>query len=148
VIVDYAHTPDAIATVLSAVRATTDGRVIAIVGAGGDRDRAKRRPMGIAAARHADLVVVTTDNPRSEDPASIASDVAAGASEMSSAHVTTILDRRDAIEHAIEVALPGDVIMILGKGHEPGQEIAGVVAPFDDRRVARAALTESGWTVT
>lgn len=148
VIVDYAHTPDAIATVLSAVRATTDGRIVAVIGAGGDRDRGKRTPMGTAAAAFADLVVVTTDNPRSEDPGTIAAEVAAGATGTSSTHVVTILDRKDAIDDVIETALPGDIIMILGKGHESGQEVDGVVSPFDDRHVARQALAESGWRVS
>jgi len=104
--------------------------------------------MGTAAATYADLVVVTTDNPRSEDPGTIAAEVAAGASGTSSTNVVTVLDRRDAIDDVIETALPGDIIMILGKGHESGQEVDGVVAPFDDRRVARHALAESGWTVS
>lgn len=148
VIVDYAHTPDAIATVLSAVRATTSGRVVALLGAGGDRDRGKRALMGAAAATHADLVVVTTDNPRSEDPGHIAAEVASGASRSSSGQVITILDRKDAISEVIETALPGDIIMILGKGHESGQEVDGVVRAFDDRRVARQAIADSGWTAS
>lgn len=148
VIVDYAHTPDAIDTVLASVRGTTEGRLIAVVGAGGDRDAAKRAPMGAATAAHADMTIVTTDNPRSEDPAAIAAQVVSGAERVVHGNVRTVLSREDAISEAIDMAGPGDVVMVLGKGHEQGQEIAGVTRPFDDREIARRALEASGWATS
>jgi UDP-N-acetylmuramoyl-L-alanyl-D-glutamate--2,6-diaminopimelate ligase len=139
VIVDYAHKPDALDNVLRAARELATGRLIVIVGAGGDRDRGKRPLMGAAAARHADTVVITSDNPRSEDPEAIIAAIAQGTGEPD--QVTTIVDRREAIDHAIGLAGPGDVVVIAGKGHETYQEIAGgVKLPFDDREVAREAL--------
>jgi UDP-N-acetylmuramoyl-L-alanyl-D-glutamate--2,6-diaminopimelate ligase len=138
VLVDYAHTPDSLDTVLQAARGLGDGRLIAVFGAGGDRDRGKRPLMGAIAAERADLAIVTSDNPRSEDPLAIIQDVLQGAG----LGVEIDPDRRSAIERAISVAEPGDVVVIAGKGHEPGQEIGGVVHPFDDREVARAALVE------
>ncbi len=145
VIVDYAHTPEAVATVLASIARAADGRVIAVVGAGGDRDVAKRPAMGEAAARFADLVIVTTDNPRSEDPSTIATQVRSGAEGVPSADVRTVLDRREAIDLAIDLAAPGDIVMILGKGHEQGQEVGDEVLPFDDRLVASEALLAAGW---
>jgi UDP-N-acetylmuramoyl-L-alanyl-D-glutamate--2,6-diaminopimelate ligase len=136
VIVDYAHTPEGIHEAISVARAVGDGRVIAVVGAGGDRDREKRPLMGRAAAE-ADVAVLTSDNPRSEDPEHILAEVAAGAS---GAEVVLEVDRHRAIERAIEEAGDGDVVLILGKGHETGQEIGGRVLPFDDRDVAREIL--------
>lgn len=144
VVVDYAHTPDAISAVLASARRVAPARLIVVVGAGGDRDQDKRALMGSAAARFADLTVITTDNPRSEDPAAIASEVARGAETAGRSKVTTILDRRDAIWYATGAAEPNDVVMILGKGHERGQEIAGAVVPFDDVEVATAALEGLG----
>jgi UDP-N-acetylmuramoyl-L-alanyl-D-glutamate--2,6-diaminopimelate ligase len=138
VIVDYAHTPDSLDTVLRAARGLGGGRVIAVFGAGGDRDRGKRPLMGRAAVELADLVIVTSDNPRSEDPVTIIADVLQGAG----VDVEMDPDRRAAIARAIGLAEPGDVVVIAGKGHEQGQEIAGVVHPFDDRAVAREALAE------
>jgi UDP-N-acetylmuramoyl-L-alanyl-D-glutamate--2,6-diaminopimelate ligase len=138
VIVDYAHTPDSLDTVLRAARGLGDGRVIAVFGAGGDRDRGKRPLMGRAAVELADLVIVTSDNPRSEDPVTIIADVLQG----TGVDVEMDPDRRAAIARAIGLAEPGDVVVIAGKGHEQGQEIAGVVHPFDDRAVAREALAE------
>lgn len=137
VIVDYAHTPDAIAAVVGAARDLVTGRVIAVVGAGGDRDRDKRPAMGTAAAS-AELVVITTDNPRSEDPAAIMDAVVAGVP--ADADVITEPDRRTAIRTALANAGAEDLVLILGKGHEQGQEIAGSVLPFDDRVVAREEL--------
>lgn len=142
VVVDYAHKPDAITAVLAALRPVTAGRLIVVVGAGGDRDQGKRPLMGAAAAQVADLVIVTDDNPRSEDPAVIRSSVLAGAS-VGPAAVVEVADRRDAIEHAIALAHRGDAVVIAGKGHETGQEIAGEVHPFDDRIVVREALARS-----
>jgi UDP-N-acetylmuramoyl-L-alanyl-D-glutamate--2,6-diaminopimelate ligase len=140
VVVDYAHTPDGVGTVIDTSRTLTRGRVIAVLGAGGDRDRGKRPQMGRAASS-ADLVVVTSDNPRSEDPASIVDQVAAGVDNPATIKV---IDRRDAIRAALAAAVPGDIVLILGKGHETGQEVAGVVHPFDDRQVAREELALVG----
>jgi UDP-N-acetylmuramoyl-L-alanyl-D-glutamate--2,6-diaminopimelate ligase len=138
VFVDYAHTPDAVAAVIDLVRRAGARRVVALVGAGGDRDRGKRPLMGRAVAT-ADVAVVTSDNPRSEDPAAIIAEVAAGATE---GNVVVEPDRRLAVRAALGTAGPGDVVLVLGKGHEQGQEFAGgVVLPFDDRVVVREELT-------
>jgi UDP-N-acetylmuramoyl-L-alanyl-D-glutamate--2,6-diaminopimelate ligase len=134
VIVDYSHKPGALETVLREARALTGGRVFCVFGAGGDRDREKRPLMGRVAAELADVAIVTSDNPRSEDPAAIAAEVADGFD------LDVELDRRAAIERAIESAAAGDVVVIAGKGHEQGQEFADRTIPFDDREVARAAL--------
>jgi UDP-N-acetylmuramoyl-L-alanyl-D-glutamate--2,6-diaminopimelate ligase len=141
VIVDYAHTPDSLDIVLQAARELGDGRVICVFGAGGDRDRGKRPIMGAVAARRADVVIVTSDNPRSEDPLLIIQDVLQGAG----VDVEIDPDRRNAIHRAVSLAREGDVVVIAGKGHEQGQETAGVVVPFDDREVAREALREAGY---
>jgi UDP-N-acetylmuramoyl-L-alanyl-D-glutamate--2,6-diaminopimelate ligase len=139
VIVDYSHKPDALDNVLRTARELAAGRLIVVVGAGGDRDRGKRPLMGAAAAQHADVVVITSDNPRSEDPEAIIAAVAEGA--RGRAGIERITDRRAAIERAIGLAGTGDVVVIAGKGHETYQELAGgVKLPFDDRRVAREAL--------
>ncbi len=136
VIVDYSHKPDALDNVLRTARELATRHLIVVVGAGGDRDRGKRPLMGAAAARHADTVVITSDNPRSEDPEAIIAAIAEGAPE-----ATKIVDRHEAIDHAIGLAGPGDVVVIAGKGHETYQEVAGgVKLPFDDREVAREAL--------
>ncbi|CAB4894474.1 MAG: UDP-N-acetylmuramoyl-L-alanyl-D-glutamate--2,6-diaminopimelate ligase [Actinobacteria bacterium] len=143
--VDYAHTPDAVERVLTAVRELTAGRVIVVLGAGGDRDATKRPLMGQMAARLADHLVVTDDNPRSEDPALIRAAVLAGAntaSKKQGASVLEVGDRSLAITTAVKLASAGDVVVILGKGHEQGQDVAGVVTPFDDRVVLGAALLE------
>jgi UDP-N-acetylmuramoyl-L-alanyl-D-glutamate--2,6-diaminopimelate ligase len=137
VIVDYAHTPDSLANILEAARGLGDGRLVVVFGAGGDRDREKRPLMGRVAQSIADRAIVTTDNPRSEDPARIAEQVAAGSLEI-------ILDRRDAIAAAIADARPGDVVVIAGKGDDREMEIAGGSVPFDDREVARAAIRSTG----
>jgi UDP-N-acetylmuramoyl-L-alanyl-D-glutamate--2,6-diaminopimelate ligase len=136
VVVDYAHTPDSLETVLRAARGLGEGRVIVVFGAGGDRDRGKRPLMGKVAAAHADLAIVTSDNPRSEDPLAIIGDVLQGAG----VDVEIDPDRRSAIQRAVGLAEPGDVVVIAGKGHEQGQEVAGSVHPFDDRAVVREAL--------
>jgi UDP-N-acetylmuramoyl-L-alanyl-D-glutamate--2,6-diaminopimelate ligase len=138
VVVDYAHTPDSILSVLRGARPLAAGRVIVVFGCGGDRDRAKRPLMGHAAGQEADLVVVTSDNPRSEDPRRIIEEIVAGIS--SGAPTIVEPDRRRAIELAIDDASDGDVVVIAGKGHETTQEIDGAVLPFDDRTVAREAL--------
>ncbi len=133
VIVDYAHTPDSLENALRAARELGDGRVVAVFGAGGERDREKRPVMGRVAASLADRAIVTTDNPRSEDPAEIAADVSGGRLEV-------VLDRREAIEAAIGDARPGDVVLIAGKGADTEMELAGTRIPFDDRVVARETL--------
>jgi UDP-N-acetylmuramoyl-L-alanyl-D-glutamate--2,6-diaminopimelate ligase len=144
VAVDYAHTPDALQTVLDAAREIADaegGRVLVVFGCGGDKDRAKRPEMGRVAARSADVVIVTNDNPRSEDPASIAAAIVAGMpDEPGGADVRTILDRADAIHHAAREARDHDVVVLAGKGHETTQTFADREVDFDDRTVAAAAL--------
>ena len=141
VIVDYAHTPDSLDTALQAARELGEGRVICVFGAGGDRDRGKRPIMGAVAVQRADHVIVTSDNPRSEDPLAIIQDILQGAG----VGVEIDPDRRSAIHRAVSLAEPGDVVVIAGKGHEQGQDTGGVVAPFDDRVVAREALREAGF---
>ena len=144
-VVDYAHTPDAIATALATLREVTKGRLVAVVGCGGDRDRAKRPLMGEVGARGADVLVITDDNPRSEDPAAIRAEALAGANrvpELERAELAEIGDRSAAIAFAARLAGPHDTVVILGKGHEQGQETGGAVMPFDDRAVLRARLTE------
>ena len=140
-VVDYAHTPDAVAAVIAEARSLTSGRVLALVGAGGDRDQEKRPLMG-AAAGTADLTFVTSDNPRSEDPESIVAEVAAGVRD--SAGLFVEVDRRVAIRTALAMARDGDIVLVLGKGHEQGQEFAdGLVEPFDDRIVVQEEGTAS-----
>jgi len=136
VVVDYAHTPEGIHQAISVARDLAMGRVIAVFGAGGDRDREKRPLMGRAAVE-ADLSVLTSDNPRSEDPEAIIRDVMSG---IEGSGVVVEADRRRAIEHAIRAASPGDVVLILGKGHETGQEIGERILPFDDKLVAAEVL--------
>jgi UDP-N-acetylmuramoyl-L-alanyl-D-glutamate--2,6-diaminopimelate ligase len=137
VLVDYAHTPDSLENVLRAARPLAEGRVIAVFGAGGDRDRGKRPQMGRIASELADVVIVTSDNPRSEDPQAIIDQILGGTSR----DVEALVDRRAAIERAVELAEPGDVVVIAGKGHEQGQEFeGGRKIPFDDVTVAREAL--------
>jgi len=136
VVVDYAHTPDSLATVLQAARDLGDGRVIVVFGAGGDRDRGKRPLMGKVAADLSDVTIVTSDNPRSEDPLVIIQDVLQG----TGLDVEIDPDRRSAIARAVGLAGEGDVVVIAGKGHEQGQDVGGVVSPFDDRDVAREAI--------
>lgn len=144
VFVDYAHTPDSIENVLRAAAKLPHARVISIVGAGGDRDRTKRPLMGAAAASASDVVYVTSDNPRSEDPGSIIDQVLAGAESAaaeSGARIEHDVDRRAAIERALAEAGPGDIVFVFGKGHEQGQEFAdGRKIPFDDATVVRESL--------
>ena len=135
VFVDYAHTPDAVATALKALRPHVMGRLVAIVGAGGDRDRAKRPLMGAAAAENADMVFVTDDNPRSEDPAAIRAAVMAGAPE-----AVEVGDRAEAILRGVDALGPGDALLIAGKGHETGQTVGDDVLPFDDTEQASVAV--------
>jgi UDP-N-acetylmuramoyl-L-alanyl-D-glutamate--2,6-diaminopimelate ligase len=139
VLVDYAHTPDSLENVLQAARRLTAGRVIAVFGAGGDRDRDKRPKMGRAGTALSDLAVVTSDNPRSEDPETIVAEILAGAENGAAVEVEP--DRRAAIALALGWAQPGDTVVIAGKGHEQGQEFENRrKIPFDDREVAREEL--------
>ncbi len=140
-IVDYAHTPEAISRLLEAMRTVTPGRLILVFGCGGDRDREKRAPMGRAAARGADLVLLTDDNPRSEEPRAIADEILEGI-DGTRDHVLRIADRREAIFAAVEAAQADDSVIIAGKGHETGQRFADRTIPFDDRSVLAAALDQ------
>ena len=141
VFVDYAHTPDAVATALQALRPHVMGRIVAIVGAGGDRDATKRPLMGRAAVDHADIVIVTDDNPRTEDPASIRSAVLAGAMEGADpTKVSEVGDRAEAILRGVDALTPGDALLICGKGHESGQIVGSDVLPFDDVEQASVAV--------
>jgi UDP-N-acetylmuramoyl-L-alanyl-D-glutamate--2,6-diaminopimelate ligase len=132
VYIDYAHTPDALAAAIAALRPHVTGRLITVFGAGGDRDQGKRPEMGRVATALADLVIVTDDNPRSEDPALIRSAIMAGARG-----ATEVPGRREAIAEAIGIARDGDIVLVAGKGHETGQIIGDKVLPFDDALVAR-----------
>jgi UDP-N-acetylmuramoyl-L-alanyl-D-glutamate--2,6-diaminopimelate ligase len=140
VIVDYAHTPDSLENVLSTARELDAGRVICVFGCGGDRDREKRPMMGRIAGELADIAIVTSDNPRSEDPRAIIEEIVAG----TDGELEVVPDRREAIARAIEKASPGDVVLIAGKGHEQGQQFRDRTVPFDDREVAREALRRLG----
>jgi UDP-N-acetylmuramoyl-L-alanyl-D-glutamate--2,6-diaminopimelate ligase len=140
VIVDYAHTPDALANVLEAARDLASGRVICVFGCGGDRDREKRPEMGRIASQLADVVIVTSDNPRSEDPIAIIDEIRRGL--VGAAEIEP--DRTGAIRLAVEAAREGDVVVIAGKGHEQGQELEDRTIPFDDREAARDALRALG----
>ncbi|MET9917989.1 UDP-N-acetylmuramoyl-L-alanyl-D-glutamate--2,6-diaminopimelate ligase [Streptomyces sp. NPDC006435] len=145
-VVDYAHKTDAVESVLRALRKVTEGRLHIVLGCGGDRDTTKRGPMGAAAARLADTAVLTSDNPRSEDPLGILAAMLAGAAEVpvhERGDVLVDADRAAAIAAAVARAEPGDTVLVAGKGHEQGQDIHGVVRPFDDRVVLRAAIDRS-----
>ncbi|MCX5152532.1 UDP-N-acetylmuramoyl-L-alanyl-D-glutamate--2,6-diaminopimelate ligase [Streptomyces sp. NBC_00291] len=142
-VVDYAHKTDAVESVLRALREVTEGRLHIVLGCGGDRDTTKRAPMGAAAARFADVAVLTSDNPRSEDPLAILAAMFEGAVSVPPAERGAVLvdaDRAAAIVAAVASARPGDTVLVAGKGHEQGQDTAGVVRPFDDREVLRAAI--------
>jgi UDP-N-acetylmuramoyl-L-alanyl-D-glutamate--2,6-diaminopimelate ligase len=143
VIVDYAHTDDALRNLLETARPMATRRLITVFGAGGDRDRTKRPLMGLVAARLSDVVIITSDNPRGEDPAQIIEEVMRGAepeARQSNARALTVVDRRAAIVQAVSIAAPGDVVLVAGKGHEKYQVISGTTYPFDDVAVAREAL--------
>jgi UDP-N-acetylmuramoyl-L-alanyl-D-glutamate--2,6-diaminopimelate ligase len=143
-IVDYAHTPAAVTTLLDTVRSVVPGRVIVVLGCGGDRDRAKRPLMGAAAASGADVAVLTSDNPRSEDPQAILDAMVRGGEELPAerrGEVLVELDRAAAIRLAVSRAGEGDAVVVAGKGHETGQTAHDVVTPFDDRIVLRETLT-------
>lgn len=141
VLIDFAHTPDALEGVLSAIKPLTAGRLIVVFGAGGDRDRTKRRPMAEAVARFADVVVLTSDNPRTEDPERILDDLAQG---LAGTSFTRLVDRRQAIRSALSQARPGDTVLLAGKGHETYQVIGLEKRPFDERQVVRSCLAELG----
>ncbi|MEU5978561.1 UDP-N-acetylmuramoyl-L-alanyl-D-glutamate--2,6-diaminopimelate ligase [Streptomyces sp. NPDC047315] len=150
-VVDYAHKTDAVESVLRSLRKVTEGRLHVVLGCGGDRDTTKRGPMGAAAARLADTAVLTSDNPRSEDPLAILATMLAGAAQVPAherGHVLVEADRAAAIAAAVARAEPGDTVLIAGKGHEQGQDVAGVVRSFDDRQVLREAIRASRATST
>jgi UDP-N-acetylmuramoyl-L-alanyl-D-glutamate--2,6-diaminopimelate ligase len=142
-LVDYAHKPGALEAVLQTLRGHSAGRLAVVFGAGGNRDAGKREPMGRVAAELADLVVVTDDNPRDEEPAAIRAAIVAGATDCR-AEVVELGERREAIDFAVAWAQPGDVVLVAGKGHEPGQTSGGVTRPFDDRDELAAALEALG----
>ncbi|MFE5027070.1 UDP-N-acetylmuramoyl-L-alanyl-D-glutamate--2,6-diaminopimelate ligase [Streptomyces sp. NPDC056656] len=145
-VVDYAHKTDAVESVLRALRKVTENKLHIVLGCGGDRDITKRMPMGAAAARLADTAVLTSDNPRSEDPLAILATMLAGAAEVPAherGEVQVFEDRAAAIAAVVARAQPGDTVLIAGKGHEQGQDIAGVVRPFDDRLVLREAIQQT-----
>jgi UDP-N-acetylmuramoyl-L-alanyl-D-glutamate--2,6-diaminopimelate ligase len=139
VIVDYAHTPDALENVLRTLRETASRRLLVVFGCGGDRDRGKRPQMGAVAAKYADYTYVTSDNPRTEDPQNIIDEILPG---IGRAPHAAQADRRAAIEDAVRAAQSGDVVVIAGKGHETYQIVGSDVLPFDDLAVAREALMQ------
>lgn len=142
VLVDYAHTPDSLDNALSTLRGFADQRIITVFGCGGDRDRTKRPAMGILAAKHSDHVIITSDNPRTEDPHGILKDIELGVLEygMSSESYEMIADRRQAIIRAVNMARSGDIVFIAGKGHETYQILNDQTIHFDDREEAKAAI--------
>ncbi|ARP74017.1 UDP-N-acetylmuramoyl-L-alanyl-D-glutamate--2,6-diaminopimelate ligase [Streptomyces pluripotens] len=145
-VVDYAHKTDAVESVLRALRKVTKGRLHVVLGCGGDRDQSKRAPMGAAAARLSDTAVLTSDNPRSEDPLAILATMLQGAASVPAHERGEVLlfeERAAAIAAAVGRARPGDTVLVAGKGHEQGQDIAGVVRPFDDRQVLREAIQKT-----
>ncbi|MEV3853576.1 UDP-N-acetylmuramoyl-L-alanyl-D-glutamate--2,6-diaminopimelate ligase [Streptomyces sp. NPDC050095] len=145
-VVDYAHKTDAVESVLKALRKVTENKLHIVLGCGGDRDKTKRMPMGAAAARFADTAILTSDNPRSEDPLAILATMLAGAADVPAherGEVQVFEDRAAAIAAAVARAEPGDTVLVAGKGHEQGQDIAGVVRPFDDRQVLREAIQKT-----
>jgi UDP-N-acetylmuramoyl-L-alanyl-D-glutamate--2,6-diaminopimelate ligase len=140
-LVDYAHTPDAVRNVIASAREFTSGKVIAVLGCGGDRDSSKRALMGSALSEESGIAIFTSDNPRSEDPAKILDEMTRHLKPVEPSRV--IGDRRDAIAYAVSLCQPGDTLLILGKGHENGQEIKGQKIDFDDRLVLAQILEES-----
>jgi len=154
--VDYSHKPGAVEAVLRSLRPVTQGNLIIVLGCGGDRDKAKRPMMGAAAASLADVAILTSDNPRSEDPLAILAAMLGGVLSVPRSERGRVIvepDRAAAIGQAIALAAPGDVLVVAGKGHETGQYVAGAVLPFDDRQVTAEALerqakSQDSWTVT
>jgi len=148
-VVDYSHKPAGVAGALRGLRPLTNGRLVIVLGCGGDRDRSKRSVMGQVAGAQSDVLIVTDDNPRSEDPAAIRAAMLAGAREVPAGERAEIIeqgDRRRAIEQAIALAGPGDTVLVAGKGHETGQEVGGVMLPFDDVTVLRESLSAIGFS--
>jgi len=141
VLIDFAHTPDALEGALGALKPLTRGRLVVLFGAGGDRDRTKRRPMAEAVRRFADVVVLTSDNPRTEDPERILDDLALG---LEGVEYLRIADRRAAIRRALSLARAGDAVVLAGKGHETYQVVGREKRPFDERVVVGECLAESG----
>ena len=139
VVIDYAHTPDALASVLSSMKRHCEGRLWVVFGCGGDRDQGKRPDMGRVAEQWADVIVLTDDNPRGEDGSDIIRDIAAG---MQSTPIQVIRDRREAIHAALNLARDGDLVLVAGKGDEGTQEIGGIKTPFSDRAVIREWMTQ------
>lgn len=144
VIVDYAHTPDSLENVLNTIREFAKGRVMTVLGCGGDRDRTKRPLMAKIATDYSDFSVFTSDNPRTEEPEAILRDMLTGIQDVKESLYTTIVDRTEAIHWAIQHAKPGDVVLIAGKGHETYQEINGIRMHFDDREIAKQAIARVG----
>jgi len=144
VYVDYAHTEDALRNVLMTVSELTKGRLIVVFGCGGDRDTGKRTPMGEAASELADFSILTSDNPRTEDPQSILTQIEEGFPAGTQSRYQIIEDRREAIERALDIARPGDTVLVAGKGHEMYQEFADTVVPFNDRDVVEEYFTNLG----
>jgi UDP-N-acetylmuramoyl-L-alanyl-D-glutamate--2,6-diaminopimelate ligase len=144
VVVDYAHTDDALRNLLETARPLASGRIITVFGCGGDRDRTKRPLMGAVAGRLSDVIVITSDNPRSEDPARIIEEIQRGITpdtrRADGQSITAIVDRHQAIDTAVESAMPGDIVLIAGKGHEKYQVIGSQTLPFDDVDIAASAL--------
>jgi UDP-N-acetylmuramyl tripeptide synthase len=136
IFVDYAHTEDALRRLLLAVREITNAKIVLVFGCGGDRDKGKRFPMGKTAGELADIPILTSDNPRREDPEAILSEVEAGVTASGATKFLRFVDRREAIRAALELANPGTVVVIAGKGHETSQVLAEKEIPFDDRQVA------------
>jgi UDP-N-acetylmuramoyl-L-alanyl-D-glutamate--2,6-diaminopimelate ligase len=141
VFIDFAHTPDALESVLSTLRPLVEGRLIVVFGAGGDRDRTKRRPMAEVVSRYADVIVVTSDNPRTESPAAILNDLAEG---LAGVPHERLVDRREAIHRALEGARSPDLVLLAGKGHETYQVVGREKVPFDERAVVREHLAGRG----
>ncbi len=139
--IDYAHSPDSLSNILKTVRPVTEGQLIVVFGCGGDRDRTKRPIMGRIAECMADFCIVTSDNPRTEEPEAIIDEIVGG---MKKTNHIRIENRREAIGHALDMAKPGDFVLIAGKGHEMYQEIQGVRHPFDEREVVRTHLQGKG----
>ena len=144
--VDYAHTDDALRQVLGALNEITVGRLLVVFGCGGNRDKGKRKMMGEIAAAHADEIIITTDNPRNENPAVIAEEVAEGCQQVRQGGFEIELDRARAIDEIIRRAREGDTVLLAGKGHETYQETGGIVQPFDDREKAYETLQALGFS--
>ena len=143
-VVDYAHTDDALRNLLETARPLAAGRIITVFGCGGDRDRTKRPLMGVVAGRLSDVILITSDNPRSEEPARIIEEIQRGITpdtkKVGAQRVLAIVDRREAIEEAVRIAVAGDLVLVAGKGHEKYQVIGTQTLPFDDVEVAQTAL--------